>query len=49
MIKIFKTISGNLEEVNEAGVDCWVLAIKPDKEEMARIQALTNMDEVESI
>ena len=47
MIKIFKTISGNLEEVNEAGVDCWVLAIKPDKEEMARIQALTNMDEVD--
>ncbi len=47
MIKIFTTISGNLEEVNEAGIDCWVLAIKPDKEEMARIQALTNMDEVD--
>lgn len=47
MIKIFKTISGNLEEVKEAGVDCWVLAIKPDKEEMSKIQALTNMDEAD--
>jgi len=47
MIKIFKTISGNLEEVKDAGVDCWVLAIKPDKEEMAKIQELTNMDEAD--
>lgn len=47
MIKIFETISGNLEEVKDAGVDCWVLAIKPDKEEMAKIQELTNMDEAD--
>ena len=47
MIKIFKTISGNLEEVKDAGVDCWVLAIKPDKEEMAKIQELTTMDEAD--
>lgn len=47
MIKIFKTVSGKLEEVKEASEDCWLVAIKPDKEEMAQIQTLTNMDETD--
>lgn len=50
MIKTFKTIDGNLKELNglsDAGVDCWVVAIKPDKEEMNQILDITQMDEAD--
>lgn len=47
MIKIFKTIDGELTEVNEATKDCWVVAVKPDKDEMKEILELSRMDEID--
>lgn len=47
MIKIFKTVDAKLMEVEEATAECWVAAVSPDKDEMSRILALSEMDEID--